>query len=164
MMMALGADQVIARDSVVLNPHYRTMGLYGSEYWTYLLPRRVGDRLTRTMTTECLPIGAREAVRTGLADLAVPGHGAQFDRAVSRFATQLAAGPGHGDQLAAKRDTRAAHEQERPLRSYRRAELDQMRLDIFADRNGFAQARRRFLTSSATPTPRSADEGRLRIG
>ena len=47
-MMALGADQVIARDGVVLNPHYQTMGLYGSEYWTYVLPRRVGpDRRDR---------------------------------------------------------------------------------------------------------------------
>src|SRR6478609_4306330 len=84
-MLGLGADRVLVRDGVLLNPHYRTMGLYGSEYWTYLLPRRVGDRLTRTMTTECLPIGAREAVRTGLADLVVPGHGPQFDRAVRRF-------------------------------------------------------------------------------
>ena len=42
-MLALGADHVMLRDGVVLNPHYATMGLYGSEYWTYVLPRRVGD-------------------------------------------------------------------------------------------------------------------------
>ena len=41
-MLALGADQVLLRAAAVLNPHYRTMGLYGSEYWTYVLPRRVG--------------------------------------------------------------------------------------------------------------------------
>jgi putative two-component system protein, hydrogenase maturation factor HypX/HoxX len=41
-MLALGADQVLVREGVVLNPHYRTMGLFGSEYWTYVLPRRVG--------------------------------------------------------------------------------------------------------------------------
>lgn len=41
-MLALGADRVLLRDGVMLNPHYRTMGLYGSEYWTYVLPRRVG--------------------------------------------------------------------------------------------------------------------------
>ena len=35
----------MAREDVVLNPYYRHMGgLYGSEYWTYLLPRRVGAR------------------------------------------------------------------------------------------------------------------------
>jgi len=30
--MALAADYVYARDGIVLNPHYKTMGLYGSEY------------------------------------------------------------------------------------------------------------------------------------
>ena len=43
--LALAADHVVARDDVVLNPYYQHMGgLYGSEYWTYLLPRRVGPR------------------------------------------------------------------------------------------------------------------------
>ena len=45
--LALAADQVWARQAVVLNPHYKNMGnLYGSEYWTYLLPcpRRQGAR------------------------------------------------------------------------------------------------------------------------
>ena len=41
-MLALGGDEVLMREGVVLNPHYRTMGLFGSEYWTYVLPRRVG--------------------------------------------------------------------------------------------------------------------------
>ena len=41
--LALAADHVVARRDVVLNPYYQHMGgLYGSEYWTYLLPRRVG--------------------------------------------------------------------------------------------------------------------------
>ena len=49
------ADRVCARDGVILNPHYKGMGnLYGSEYWTYLLPRRVGARA-----------GARRSPRTG---------------------------------------------------------------------------------------------------
>ena len=42
---ALAADLVVARNDVVLNPYYQHMGgLYGSEYWTYLLPRRVGRK------------------------------------------------------------------------------------------------------------------------
>ena len=41
--LALAADYVLAREDIVLNPYYQHMGgLYGSEYWTYLLPRRVG--------------------------------------------------------------------------------------------------------------------------
>ncbi|HET9702212.1 MAG TPA: hydrogenase maturation protein, partial [Burkholderiales bacterium] len=33
--LALAADRVLAREGVILNPHYKGMGnLYGSEYWT----------------------------------------------------------------------------------------------------------------------------------
>ena len=46
--LALAADHVCARDGVILNPHYKAMGnLYGSEYWTYLLPRRVAPDAAR---------------------------------------------------------------------------------------------------------------------
>ncbi|OAD21112.1 formyl transferase-like protein [Candidatus Thiomargarita nelsonii] len=58
--MALAADKVYARDGIVLNPHYKTMGLYGSEYWTYLLPRRVGQEKAIELTENCLPISTTE--------------------------------------------------------------------------------------------------------
>ena len=47
--LALAADQVVMRDGIVLNPHYKNMGnLFWSEYWTNVLPRRVGqDRARR---------------------------------------------------------------------------------------------------------------------
>ncbi len=46
--IALAADRVLARSGIVLNPHYRGMGnLYGSEYWTYLLPKRIGPAMAR---------------------------------------------------------------------------------------------------------------------
>ena len=44
LMLALAADQVWCRDAAVLNPHYKLMGLHGSEYWTYTLPRRSAHR------------------------------------------------------------------------------------------------------------------------
>ena len=47
--LALAADRLYARAGVVLNPHYKNMGnLYGSEYWTYLLPKRMGGRGARS--------------------------------------------------------------------------------------------------------------------
>ena len=61
-MLALAADHVFAREGVVLNPHYKGMGgLYGSEYWTYTLPRRVGPARAIALTEGCRPMGAREA-------------------------------------------------------------------------------------------------------
>ena len=41
--LGLAADRVVAASGAVFNPHYKNMGnLFGSEYWTYLLPQRVG--------------------------------------------------------------------------------------------------------------------------
>jgi len=67
-MLALACDEVIIRRGVVLNPHYKTMGLYGSEYWTYLLPKRVGEEKAYELTEGCMPLLAEEAVRLGMAD------------------------------------------------------------------------------------------------
>jgi putative two-component system hydrogenase maturation factor HypX/HoxX len=135
-MLALGADRVIVRDGVVLNPHYATMGLYGSEYWTYVLPRRVGDLAAARLTQECLPISAAKAERIGLADKMLPA--ADFDRFVTEHAARLAR---HDDY-------------DRLLEAYRVEELAEMSRDIFDDRNGFAEARRAFVTKQkpvATP-------------
>ncbi len=67
--LALAADRVWARSGVVLNPHYKSMGnLYGSEYWTYLLPRRVSPDNARAITQSRLPVGAHAAAAIGLID------------------------------------------------------------------------------------------------
>ncbi len=82
-MLALGADEVMAREGVVLNPHYRTMGLFGSEYWTYVLPRRVGTYQAEMLTSRCEPIDAAAAARIGLVDDVIPGPRSAFESAVS---------------------------------------------------------------------------------
>ncbi len=63
-MLALAADEVWCRDGAVLNPHYTLMGLHGSEYWTYTLPRRVGAAEARRLTQSALPVSARARRRT----------------------------------------------------------------------------------------------------
>ena len=144
-MLALGADQVLLRAGAVLNPHYRTMGLFGSEYWTYVLPRRVGGQRAHSLTTECLPVGAAQAARIGLVDQTLPGSPGVFEREVERLAHHLADAGDYQRLLAHKRDRRARDEQHKPLVAYRRDELDQMRADILDDRSGFAALRRRFV-------------------
>ena len=143
-MLGLGADRVIARRNVVLNPHYRTMGLYGSEYWTYVLPRRVGARVAAELTTRCDPIGVERAMRIGLAD-AVVQDPAGFDVAVARYAQRLAHSPNRLELLEKKHTARAADERRQPLEEYRRAELTRMWRDLIHDEHGFAEARRAFL-------------------
>jgi putative two-component system hydrogenase maturation factor HypX/HoxX len=97
------------------------------------------------VTSDCLPIGAREARRIGLADATLHGTGHDFAAAALRYAARLATGPGYADQLARKQERRDNDEQRRPLAQYRRHELAEMRSDIVDDRHGFASARRAFI-------------------
>ena len=123
LMLALAADLVWCRDGAVLNPHYRLMGLHGSEYWTYTLPRRVGADEAARLTQACLPVTPVSALRTGLVNRVIAGDPAGFRAQVTALAGQLAANYDHAAQLAAKERQLAAAEKQRPLAAYRAAEL-----------------------------------------
>lgn len=144
-MLGLGAHLVVARSGVVLNPHYATMGLYGSEYWTYTLPRRIGRAAAEQLTGDCLPIGAAEAAGLGLVDAVGPADPGRFELWLVEQARQVAAEPVRSRLLDAARANRLADEQRKPLAAYRAEELAQMSQDMFADRNGFAEARAAFV-------------------
>jgi len=66
--LALACDYVVAKESVVLNPHYKTLGLSGSEYHSYTMPKLVGEKKAQELLQKCLPISAKEAKNIGLAD------------------------------------------------------------------------------------------------
>ncbi|MCK9490640.1 MAG: hydrogenase maturation protein [Sulfurimonas sp.] len=66
--LALACDYVIAKEGVVLNPHYKTLGLSGSEYHTFTLPKRVGEEKAQELLNECLPISANSAFGIGMID------------------------------------------------------------------------------------------------
>jgi putative two-component system hydrogenase maturation factor HypX/HoxX len=124
--LALAADCVLARSGIVLNPHYRNMGnLYGSEYWTYLLPRRVGAAEAGALMARRLPLGAPEARRLGLIDDHAGPEPAEFRALVDARAAALAASSGFAEALSDKRWRRALDER-RPLADYRAEELTRM--------------------------------------
>ncbi|MEW9550634.1 enoyl-CoA hydratase-related protein [Nonomuraea sp. NPDC050783] len=153
-MLGLGADRVFVREPVVLNPHYRTMGLFGSELWTYTLPRRVGAEVAARLTREALPVGAAEAVELGLADRVVGGSRVEFERRVLEYAERLAVDASYGGLLEARRRGRRVDELRKPLEAYRVEELAEMSRDMFDDRCGFAGARRAFVRKEpAVVTP-----------
>lgn len=130
-MLALAADEVWCRTGVVLNPHYRRMGLYGSEFWTYTLPRRVGPEQAERLTTRALPVSAATAARLGMVDRLVPAAPRDFAAEVERLATGLSTAPDLDRRIAAKAAARAADEGERPLARYREAELARMHTLFF---------------------------------
>ena len=145
--LALAADQVLMREGIVLNPHYKNMGnLYGSEYWTYVLPRRVGaDRVAAVMGSR-LPMGAAAARRLGLADAVLPNARLAFRAAVRDSAERLAADPAFDHLLAEKRARRARDESAKPLDVYRAEELERMRLAFYGFDPSYHVARWRFIT------------------
>ena len=145
-MLALAADHVYARRGVVLNPHYRGMGnLYGSEYWTYSLPRRVGTDLMRELTTACQPIGAEGACDIGLIDACFGSTVEQFDCQLDATVRGLAADPSLARQLDEKRQRRRADERARPLASYRAQELAHVSDSFFGADASYHEARHRFV-------------------
>jgi putative two-component system protein, hydrogenase maturation factor HypX/HoxX len=130
----------------VLNPYYRHMGgLYGSEYWTYLLPRRVGAEMSaRLMDPPFTPVGARSAVEIGLVDAAFGADLASFHVGTCRLAEALASHPRLGSWLEDKRRRRRRDEQIKPLRAYRREEMARSHESFFGPDRSYHEARRRF--------------------
>uniref|UniRef100_A0AAU2JYF3 Enoyl-CoA hydratase-related protein n=1 Tax=Streptomyces sp. NBC_00049 TaxID=2903617 RepID=A0AAU2JYF3_9ACTN len=144
-MLALAADEVWCREGVVLNPHYRLMGLYGSEYWTYTLPRRVGPALAGRLTAEALPLSATAAHRLGLVDRTVSCAPGDFTGETERLAARLAALPATASRIAAKKAARELDEARRPLAAYRDAELALMRRTFFDPDAPYHALRRAFV-------------------
>ncbi|MFF4262041.1 hydrogenase maturation protein [Streptomyces virginiae] len=153
-MLALAADEVWCRAGVVLNPHYRLMGLHGSEYWTYTLPRRVGPALADRLTTEALPLSAATAQGLGLVDRTVPCAPGDFPRETERLAARLAALPATAARIAGKKAARERDEAQRPLADHRRAELALMHATFFDPDAPYHALRRAFVRKERpTATP-----------
>ena len=145
--LARAADFVWVRDGVMLNPHYKNMGnLFGSEFWTYLLPPRVGEDGAAAIMRHRLPMTAAESVQLGFYDACLPGPGFAVD--VARRAAELAAMPDIGEQLAAKAARRAADEAVKPLAVYRAAELAEMRRNFYGFDPSYHVARYHFVSRS----------------
>ena len=151
---ALAADHVVAREDVVLNPYYQHMGgLYGSEYWTYLLPRRVGAELTARLTgPPFTPVGTREAVEIGLLDAA-------FGTPLDSFRSQVR---GLAERLARDPRPRPLPAGQAPPARARRGDQAAQRLPqggagpvatdcFFGEDRSYHEARRRFVHKLGAP-------------
>lgn len=144
--LAFAADRVWAHEGVVLNPHYRNMGnLYGSEYWTYTLPRRAGAQGAAVMQRR-LPMGAREAQSLGLVDAVWGADAAALQARAGTEAAALAAAYDHAQRVAAKQRARAEDEARRPLAAYRDDELQQMHRNFYGFDPSYHVARHHFVT------------------
>ena len=139
--LALAADKILARSGIVLNPHTKNMGLYGSEYWTYLLPKRIGTVKAKKFTEECLPWGTQIAKEIGLIDEIIDG---DFDGVLTRvkeIAKEIAQLPYLDKLILAKKLKRKKDERSKPLAAYREEELSKMRTNFFENNEGYHEKR-----------------------
>jgi enoyl-CoA hydratase/carnithine racemase/methionyl-tRNA formyltransferase len=77
--MATACDFVIAGSEIVLNPAYRAIGLYGSEYHTLIYCSRCGKAEAERLLSSMLPICPLQARSIGLVDFIFPGPGNILD-------------------------------------------------------------------------------------
>ena len=155
-MLALAADRAYAMTGVVLNPHYRSMGeLYGSEYWTYALPRRVGQARAIELTQACQSLGAKAAREMGFLDDAFGEDANSFEAELRARAARLAQDPELRAMLREKHERRLDDESFKPLARYRAEELDRMKINFFGPAPAYHEARRRFVFKGAPPPRRN---------
>jgi putative two-component system hydrogenase maturation factor HypX/HoxX len=144
--LAFACDRVWARAGVILNPHYKNMGnLYGSEYWTYTLPRRVRQGEPRAVMENRLPVGGAQAARLGLVDRLLDAGRDRFLAQALAEARALVEAADFDTLIAAKRARRAADEAQRPLAAYRDEELANMRRNFYGFDPSYHYARAHFV-------------------
>ena len=135
--LALVADKVLAQKGIVFNPHTRNMGLYGSEYWTYLLPKRIGTQRADLFTEQCLPWGTDIALEVKLIDDCIDNTGDVFREKVKTIAEEVARLSYFPQLLTAKKFKRNRDESYKPLQKYRAEELEKMHKNFFEDDWGY---------------------------
>jgi putative two-component system hydrogenase maturation factor HypX/HoxX len=129
--LALSGDKLLARNGIVLNPHTKNMGLYGSEYWTYLLPKRIGIDKATKFTNECLPWGVSVAKDIGLVDDFFGETDDEFVKFVEEQAENILKLSYFDKLLKAKQFQRRKDEMNKPLSDYRKEELDKMKVNFY---------------------------------
>lgn len=166
-MLALAADEVWCRSGAVLNPHYRLMGLPGSEYWTYTLPRKVGAAQAEHLTRRALPVTAARALDIGLVDRVLHSAPQDFGSVVAHHASRLASAPRTQQRVGEKKARRERDEAGTPLSVYRERELAAMRRTFFDPTAPYHALRAAFVSKrrpTCTPPHLRAGTGPEHVG
>ena len=155
LFLARAADLIWARKGVILNPHYKDMGnLYGSEYWSYLLPKHAGVEHAQQISQARLPMGTEEAFRLGLIDQQFDTPHDSFLNSCKNEVKKLINQPDFDRQMKQRRQQRIEDEQTKPLARYRETELEKMRLNFYGFDPSYHIARYNFvhkIAKSRTP-------------
>jgi putative two-component system protein, hydrogenase maturation factor HypX/HoxX len=148
-IFALACDYVVARSGRIFNPHYKTMGLHGSEYWTYVLPKRIGEAAAYSLTESCLPISAETAFELGLVDKLIDARGTGFMAQLATYFYDVCEPTNLPTLLESKQK---AIPSEAMLEQHRHSELSEMQKNFSSA--AYTAARKAFVYKQApTETP-----------
>lgn len=157
--LATACDCVVAGADVVLNPAYRALGLYGSEYHSISYNARCGTEGGRRLLRDMTPISAYNARSMGVVDHVLPGYGALLDTRIRNHVKAVVRSIGMGRKGATRYLPGAwkAHADLTPtgLARARAAELGEMSQDFWSPRSVRYHERRgafvRKMKVSSTP-------------
>lgn len=144
--LAIAADYVYARDGVVLNPHYKNMGnLYGSEYWTYVLPKKMGPNGKKRVMESRLPLSSADAHAIGLLDGVFSSNRELFQNELHSKLLALIDDKVLRDILIKKASVRKCDEETKSLDTYEQEELAHMKQNFFGFDPSYHVARYNFV-------------------
>lgn len=154
--LALTCDFVFAREGIVLNPHYKNIGnLYGSEYWTYTLPKRVGWEKGKEIMENRMPISAKKAYELGLIDGVFGKTSYEFVEKLKARIFDFINSADYEEFIKRKREERLKDWSIKPLKAYREEELEKMYMNFYGFDTSYHIARyyfvRRFLPFRTPP-------------
>lgn len=159
--LAAAADLVLAGEHVVVNPAYRALGLYGSEYHTITYHGRVGCDIGNHLLRDMLPVSAQHAKDIGLVDVVLSGYGESLDAAVRKHVSELISTGQKPGQWKRKLDLTPA-----ALAFARMQELGEMAKDFWSARSIRYHSRRSDFVCKvkATKTPLRFARHRRKVG
>ncbi len=140
--LGLACDYCIGREGIVLNPHYRTMGLSGSEFHTYTFYKRVEREIADEILDKCIPIGSNKAKRIGLLDEVFSSK--NYKQKLEEFCKQLINDEYSFNTFIDKKND-FLYENEEKIEKLKEKELKKMYPEFWEEKSSFHKLRNEFV-------------------
>jgi putative two-component system hydrogenase maturation factor HypX/HoxX len=145
--LGLACDFIIAKEGIVLNPHYKSLGLSGSEYHTYSLKKRVKEKIAKQLLDECLPISVEYGHKIGLVDKVYSYQ--SYDKKLHQFAKSTY----NDDFIWDKQEY--LEENKKDIEAFKEKEIERIYPEFWEENSNFHRLRRAFVYKTCpTKTPR----------
>lgn len=140
--LGLACDYVLAREGVVFNPHYKTMGLSGSEYHTFSFYKRVDKEIASNILEKCIPVGSRKAKSIGMIDEVFESE--NYDKSLEEFCENLLSDEDSFEEfIDEKKDF--LYENETSIEKLKEEELKRMYPEFWDEESSFHNLRKEFI-------------------